>query len=99
MSEPTYIVVAAREPGQGAEPIQIEPGDRVRLVIEGTVERVEQGILGGGLPVLVTDAGRRVDTSYPLLGAARIEVLAPAPDPDDDFPGFPTSGEASKDSA
>ncbi|GAB2732457.1 hypothetical protein [Nocardioides pakistanensis] len=86
---PAYLVVSVREPGRGSGPIQIEPGDRVRLVIEGTVESVEQGILGGGLPVLVTDAGRRVETNYPMLGAARVEVLAPADGPDEDFPGFP----------
>ena len=83
MSEPQLdeVVVAVRELGSG-QPIHMEPGDRVRLVIEGNVESLQEGFLGLGRLVIVTDAGRRFEPNHPTLAVDRIERLAPRVDED-----------------
>lgn len=70
-------VLAVREPGS-RDPIRLESGDRVRLVIEGTVESLREGVFGGAFPVIRTDRGEVYEPNHPTLIATRIERLAPA---------------------
>ena len=82
MSEPQPDeVVAVREPGSG-QPIHMEPGDRVRLVIEGTSRVSRKGSSASFAPVIVADAGRQFEPNHPTFAVARIERLAPRVDED-----------------
>lgn len=74
-------VLDSREPG-ALDPIHLDPGDRVRFIVEGTVEQIREGMIGGGYPTIVTDHGRRYESDYPLLTSARIERLAPTTEQD-----------------
>jgi hypothetical protein len=52
------------------------------VVIEGTVELLQEGFLGLVRPAIVTDAGRQFKPNHPTLAVARIERLAPRVDED-----------------
>lgn len=69
-----YIVAEARDPGIKAPPIALNPGDRIRIVFEGTVEDLEEGFVG---PTPVVSNATATGTRLPhwLLRSSRVERL------------------------